>query len=252
MASHLMFVLSKLLPLLVLPLGLALLFLGWGMARRRWAPVKAAFALLWILATPLTAQGIWRVVERPWQPLRPQAMPSAGAIVVLGGGRHPAPGPLRRTEWVDADRFFGGVELFRAGKAPLLLFTGGAIALRPGLPTEGEVHLQQAVALGLPSRSLGVTPYVRNTAEEARAVAARLPRGSRVLLVTSAFHMARAKALFERQGLVVVPYPVDFQARGDWAGPVAQDFRYWFPSAEGLEDSSRALREMLGRVITRS
>ncbi|MFM9047847.1 MAG: YdcF family protein, partial [Cyanobium sp.] len=139
-----MFVLSKLLPLLVLPTGLVVLLLGWALARRRWTPVKAAFALLWILATPLTAQGLWRLVERPWQPLRPQAMPTAKAIVVLGGGRHPAPGPLRRTEWVDGDRFFGGLDLFRAGKAPLLLFTGGAIALQPGFPTEGEVHLQQA------------------------------------------------------------------------------------------------------------
>ena len=247
-----MFVLSKLLPLLVLPLGLALLLLGWALARRRWAPVQAAFALLWLLATPLLGQGLWRLMERPWQPLRPEAMPNAAAIVVLGGGRHPAPGPLRRTEWVDADRFFGGLELFQAGKAPLLLFTGGAISLERGVPTEGEVHRQQALALGLPAQALAVTPYVRNTAEEAGAVAAQLPRGSRVLLVTSAFHMARARALFSRQGLVVVPYPVDFQARGAWAGSVLRDFRYWFPSAEGLEDSSRALREALGRLISRS
>jgi uncharacterized SAM-binding protein YcdF (DUF218 family) len=247
-----MFVLSKLLPLLVLPLGVALLLLAWGIGRRRWTPVRGAFALLWVLGTPLTAQGLWRWMERPWQPLRPQTMPTAAAIVVLGGGRHPAPGPLRRTEWVDADRFFGGLDLYRAGRAPLLLFTGGAIALQSGLPTEGDVHREQAEALGLPPQALAVTPYVRNTAEEARAVAAQLPKGSRVLLVTSAFHMARARALFERQGLAVVPYPVDFQSRSAWAGPVWRDFRYWFPSADGLDSSSRALREALGRLLYRS
>jgi uncharacterized SAM-binding protein YcdF (DUF218 family) len=64
--------------------------------------------------------------------------------------------------------------------------------------------------------------------------------------------MARARALFARQGLEVVPYPVDFQSRGAWAGPVWQDFRYWFPTADGLESSSRALREALGRLIYRS
>lgn len=247
-----MFVLSKLLPLLVLPLGITLLLLGWGLGRRRWAPVQAAFALLWVMATPLTAQGLWRIIERPWQPIRPQAMPNGAAIVVLGGGRHPAPGPLQRMEWVDGDRFFGGIELFRAGKAPLLLFTGGAIALQRGQPTEGDVHRAQAISLGLPPRAIATTPYVRNTAEEAQAVASLLPRGSRVLLVTSAFHMARARALFERQGLKVAPYPVDFQARGSWAGAVWKDFRYWLPSAEGLEDSSRALREALGRMIYRA
>jgi len=247
-----MFALSKLLPLLVLPLGVALLLLTWAMARRRWRPVQAAFALLWVMATPLTAQGLWRWLERPWAPLRPETMPTADAIVVLGGGRHPAPGPLRRTEWLDADRFFGGLDLFRARRAPLLVFTGGAIALQPGLPTEGDVHRQQALALGFPAKAMVVTPYVRNTAEEARAVAAQLPRGSRVLLVTSAFHMARASALFTRQGLEVVAYPVDFQARGAWVGSVLKDFRYWLPTADGLESSSRALREMLGRLIYRS
>jgi uncharacterized SAM-binding protein YcdF (DUF218 family) len=64
--------------------------------------------------------------------------------------------------------------------------------------------------------------------------------------------MARARALFERQGMTVIPYPVDFQARGNWVGSVLQDFRYWLPSAEGLEDSSRALREALGRLLYRS
>ncbi|MFM9101790.1 MAG: YdcF family protein, partial [Cyanobium sp.] len=102
------------------------------------------------------------------------------------------------------------------------------------------------------ARALAVTPFVRNTAEEARAVAAQLPRGSRVLLVTSAFHMTRARALFARQGLEVVPYPVDFQSRGAWAGSVWTDFRYWLPTADGLESSSRALREVLGRLIYRS
>jgi uncharacterized SAM-binding protein YcdF (DUF218 family) len=153
---------------------------------------------------------------------------------------------------MDADRFFGGLELFRARRAPVLLFTGGALALQPGIPTEGDVHRQTALSFGLPPRALAVTPFVRNTAEEAEAVAAQLPRGSRVLLVTSAFHMARARALFARQGLEVVPYPVDFQSRGSWAGSVWKDFRYWFPTADGLESSSRALREVLGRVLYRS
>lgn len=247
-----LFVLSKLIPLLILPPGIVLLVLGWGLARRRWAPVKAAFALLWVLATPLTAQGLWRLLERPWQPLPPQSMPAAAAIVVLGGGRHPAPGPLRRMEWIDADRFFGGLELFRAGKAPLLLFTGGAVSLWQGLPTEGYVQRNEALGLGLPAKALAITPYVRNTAEEATAVAARLPKGSQVLLVTSAFHMARAQALFKRQGLDVIPYPVDFQARGSWAGSVLRDFRYWLPSGQGLEESSRALREVLGRLLYRA
>jgi uncharacterized SAM-binding protein YcdF (DUF218 family) len=90
---------------------------------------------------------------------------------------------------------------------------------------------------------------VRNTAEEAREIAGQLPMGSAVVLVTSAFHMARAQRLFERQGLKVVPFPVDFQATGTWAGqPLADPLRY-LPAAAGLDSSSRALREWLGRLL---
>ena len=56
----LMFLLSKLLPLLLLPLGIALLLLIWGSARgSRW-PVMSAIAVLWIFSTPLTAEQLWR------------------------------------------------------------------------------------------------------------------------------------------------------------------------------------------------
>ena len=95
-----------------------------------------------------------------------------------------------------------------------------------------------------------------NTAEEAFAIRRLLERSQnkaasspRILLVTSAFHMQRARRLFERQGLVVEPFPVDFQARGAWAGPQWQDPTQWFPSAGALSASSRALRELLGRLV---
>ena len=59
------FLLSKLLPLLVLPLGLALLLLLLGLiCRRRW-PVGIAFLLLWLFSTGLVSQMLWRVLERP-------------------------------------------------------------------------------------------------------------------------------------------------------------------------------------------
>jgi len=95
-----MFLLSKLLPLLVLPLGLALLLLVTALIRHRRWPVTGAFALLWVFATPLVADALWRLLEHPHQ-RRPAAAVLAGrrprAVVVLGGGRHAAPGPAGRS-----------------------------------------------------------------------------------------------------------------------------------------------------------
>ena len=79
-----------------------------------------------------------------------------------------------------------------------------------------------------------------------------LPVGSTVVLVTSAFHLARAKRLFERQGLGVLPFAVDFQANGAWAGhPLGNPLSY-FPTAYGLQSSSRAIREAIGRTVYRA
>ena len=177
---------------------------------------------------------------------------------MLSGGRHPAPGTAKVSEWHDPDRFLAGLDLYRQGKAPRLLFTGGASPFRPGQPPEGQRYLEEAEQLGIPAAAMQSTPPVVNTAQEAVAIR-QLLQGSdrstttpRILLVTSAFHMRRAQRLFERQGLNVVPFPVDFQARGQWAGPLWRDPTQWLPTAGALDGSSRALRELLGRLVYRA
>ena len=256
-----MFLLSKLLPLLLLPLGLALLLLLWAAVRGGRAPLLAALGILWLFATPLTAEGLWRWLERPYQRQTAAALlarrsVAPAAVVVLGTGRHPAPGPARASEWTDADRFFGGLEAYQQlrgeGLRPRLIFTGGWWPTQPGLQPEGDVLRQRAIALGLPPADLLSTARVRNPAEEARAIASLLPRGATVVLVTSAFHLPRAVRLFEREGLRVLPFPVDFQASGAWAGSPLRDPLNWLPSAEGLARSSRALREAIGRTLYRA
>ena len=246
------YLLSKLLPLAVLPLGLSLILLVVGLIGRwRW-PVIASLLLMWVFSLGLVSQGLWRWLETPWQRRAATAAPRADAIVVLSGGRHPAPGGARVSEWHDPDRFLAGLDLYRAGKAPRLLFTGGTSPFRPGQPPEGQRYLQEARQLGIPAAAMASTPPVVNTAEEAAAIRQLLPTGARILLLTSAFHMRRSQRLFERQGLNVLPFPVDFQARGRWAGPLWRDPSQWLPSARALDDSSRALRELLGRLVYHS
>ncbi len=250
--------LSKFLPLALLPIGLSLILLVVGLIGRwRW-PVITAVVLLWLLSLGLVSQILWRWLEAPWQRQSAAKAASADAIVVLSGGRHPAPGAAKVSEWHDPDRFLAGLELFREGKAPRLLFTGGASPFRPGQPPEGQRYLEEAEQLGIPAAAMQSTKPVVNTAEEAIAIrkllmgSDRAATSSRILLVTSAFHMRRAQRLFERQGLQVVPFPVDFQARGQWAGPLWRDPTQWLPTAAALDGSSWALRELLGRMVYRA
>jgi len=243
-----MFYLSKLLPLFVLPLGLTLSALLVGLVLRvRWLTWMAV-VVLWISSSPAVGQRVMRAAEAWAERVPVTDVSHADAIVVLSSGRSIAPGAGRVSEWGDADRFFGGVELFGAGKAPLLVFTGAGQG-RPDAGFEGEVLAEYAHSLGVPPDRILVTGLVRNTADEAQMVAATLgdrhPAAVRLLLVTSAFHMPRAQELFERTGLTVVPFPVDFRA----PERSSQGLVELLPNVNAFVQTHTAMREMYGRLF---
>lgn len=240
--------LHKILPLFFLPTGITLVLVLGGLAIRRQALCWAGIGLLWIASTPLVSDEIMRAAEG-WQTRQPLAIaPVAQAIVVLSTGRVQPPGDPAASEWLDADRFFGGVELYKSGKAPLLIFTGGWVPWRPDARPEGDVLMDYAAALGIPRNNMLSTGKVANTEEESRAVADLLAKrpgtnaAPRVLLVTSAYHMHRAQMLFARAGLDVLPFPVDFQV------PEGKTFTLMdvLPRGESLNQSETALRELYG------
>lgn len=73
-------------------------------------------------------------------------------------------------EWGDPDRFFGGITLFKAGKAQKIVFIGGKMPWDKTKKTEGEVLKECAISNGIPFEKIFVTKDVGNTADEAVAV----------------------------------------------------------------------------------
>ena len=63
--------------------------------------------------------------------------------------------------------------------------------------------------MGVLEENIIVTKDVLNTYDESLAVSEVLGENKTVILVTSAFHMKRAKLLFEKQNLKIIPYKVD-------------------------------------------
>jgi hypothetical protein len=104
-----LFLLSKLHPLDLLPLGFSWILLLVGLIGFcRW-PVITAVVLLWVcfLGLVIVRQTLWRWLEMPWQRTTAAAATStfARSIVVLSGGRHLDPGAARVSEWPDPDSF---------------------------------------------------------------------------------------------------------------------------------------------------
>jgi uncharacterized SAM-binding protein YcdF (DUF218 family) len=261
------FLLSKLLPLFVYPLGLGLLLQLAGLGatargRRRLGLglSGAGLGLVWLFAMPFTSrQLIWGLEERA-AALTPAEIPQADAVVVLGGGLRPALAPRRGVEVAEGgDRLLTGVRLLRQNKAPLLVTSGGRVSFTSGDPAAPEALSARdlAVELGLPAERILLNPGSRTTAEEARDIGdlGRQRGWRRLLLVTSAFHLPRALATFrQRSELEVIPVACDYQlpSRAQFgrstAGSLLLDLA---PDANALGLSSVALKEHLGLLLYR-
>ncbi len=208
---------------------------------------------LWTFSIGFVADLLCKFAEFPWQRIDENDAPTADAIIVLsGGGRPQAPGKSNIYEWDDPDRYFAGISLFQKGKAPKLFFTGGTTPYGKESKDEGTLYKEHAISLGIPPSAISTTSKVVNTAEEAIAIRRNLNEinsSSEILLVTSALHMKRAIKLFERQGFLVHPFPVDFKTSrvSRWQSPYQ-----WIPNSGSLHRSSYALRELIGRIIYRS
>jgi len=100
--------------------------------------------------------------------------------------------------------------------------------------------------MGVQDTRILLTGIAANTADEVKSVM-DLGGIKRIILVTSAFHMPRARMLFKRAGIESVPYPTDFRSaarQSNWLSLV--------PSADGLDSTSDAVREFIGRIYYRA
>ena len=115
------------------------------------------------------------------------------AILVAGCRVYPNGRPSPALEW----RVRKAVELWNQGAAPVVLFTGG-IGDHP--PSEAEASAQLATELGLPHSAAILEARSTSTLENAGYAAQLLPdpAGRRVLLVTDAYHVFRARRIFAR------------------------------------------------------
>ena len=241
-----MIYLHKILPTFVLPIMLFIIVILIGLIKNKKKLIYIAIGVLYILSTPIFSNNFFKLVEGSEYRKPISAIDSADAIVVLSGmlGINEV-GDSTYIEWGDPDRFFGGITLFKAGKAQKLVFTGGKMPWDKAKKTEGEVLKGYAISNGIPAEKIFVTKDVENTADEAVAVTQLISPSKRIILVTSAYHMYRAKKLFEKQGFEVVPYKVDYKTAGESVITV-MDF---LPSAGNLEMTETGIREIIGRLF---
>ena len=243
-----MIYLHKLLPLVASPIGLIIGLMLLALVLRRQWPVYWALFILLVCSFPLTARFIWVGLESEYQYQAPTTVPKADAVLVLSGmlgGFESEDGYV--TEWGDPDRFFVGLQLVKMGKADRLIFTRGKMPWSES-PPEGELLKQKALEMGIFPEQILLTSIVSNTAEESVAVKDLMAERQlkKIILVTSSFHMPRAKLLFDQVGVETYPYPTDFKAASR-----NMTWLHFIPSADALRNTYSGIREYLGRIYYR-
>jgi uncharacterized SAM-binding protein YcdF (DUF218 family) len=238
---------------LLLPPGVLLLVLlvAWWLRKRFPRVAAACFGLaiggLWLMTLPVVVEWSARLLEREpalvearWADLAQQV----DVIVVLGGGREqgdPAWGDDQPSSMA-LERLRYAARVAKASGLPLAI-SGGLHYGQP--PSEAALMAQVLLRdYGMPVQ--WQEEASRTTWENATRSAELLHKDGikRVVLVTQAWHMPRARWCFEQAGFQVLSAPVGFLgvANGRPAGG-------WLPESKALWQSSLLLNEALGLVI---
>ena len=233
-------------------------FCGWCIYRRR---TKLAIGsggmvvVLYILGASPFSSWLLGKLEHPYIREGWKGLPAADAIVVLGGAL--GAGKMREPTGFNVgsnfDRFLAGIELVHLGKAPNLVLGGGSAKTGGRINTEAELlePWLKRQQLNVKILDLGVCA---NTREEARRVLELKEEygWKRIILVTSAWHMRRAEAVFRSTGVGIIPVACDFS--GSHPGGQSPFFQRYLPVPVGgrLEQFRMYLHEEFGWLYYRS
>ncbi|MBD2187835.1 YdcF family protein [Pseudanabaena mucicola] len=268
--------LSKLLPVFIYPLGLSVLlgaislFILWWQPKRsrrisnvakgiilfkktRISAVLLSIALVLLLlsSNDICSRLLVQSLERQYVPKG--ELPTAEAIVILGGATRPKIAPRPWYEVNEAgDRLLYGALLYKQQKAPLIVVTGGrAEWLGEGGNPESEDMAAILELMGVPREAIIQESQSFNTRDNAVNTRQILRQRniSKVLLVTSALHMPRSMEIFRKIGLESIAAPTDFlagQSDNNKGFAIILDL---LPSVDALKNTTNAIKEYVGLLV---
>ncbi len=208
-----MYYLNKIVGFIVSPVGgaifagiLAVVFAKKGRIRLAKWLCGITIAWLWVWATPIMTWLVGAPLEREFlvdgKVPTVETFPEADAIVLLGGsmGMNTNSGVYAEMS-LNADRVWQAARLYRAEKAGKIIATGDYAEL---------TTLGLLLDFGVGKDDISFMD-ARNTEEEARGIAEKGYK--KILLVTSAWHMKRARLMFEKYApqVEVICAPADFE-----------------------------------------
>ena len=206
-------------------------------------------ALYTLAGNPQVGCALLRSLESRIPPVDIATLEPFDAVCVLGGGSEldprgtPELGP-------SGDRIFAAAKLWHAGKARILVTSGVSQDEFNGVQRNaGQETRVLWRSLGIPESAIRVVPdpcWV--TGDEIKAYCKLRDQygWKRIALVSSAWHLPRALALADREGLHVTPIGADWQSRQR-----AHLLRECVPQGPGFLNTQLGCWEYLGQAVDR-
>jgi uncharacterized SAM-binding protein YcdF (DUF218 family) len=250
------FIIKKMLGSVLMPLPFCLLvsflglFLLWRGKRVRTGKILTTLGLVGL--TLMSYNPVSRALNAPlnckYQAYVPQQLLKTATqterkvryVVVLAGGHKFDPN-IPATSQLSGDsliRLVEGIRVLRKNPGAKLILSGGGFA--DPVP-EAMVMAEVSRFMGVSKDDTIIESASKDTEDQARLIKPIVGTAPFVL-VTSAIHMPRSMALFEKLGMRPIPGPAGSTSR--IKSPfVFQDI---FPSVNALDDATQALHEYLG------
>jgi uncharacterized SAM-binding protein YcdF (DUF218 family) len=242
--------LSKIFWFFIQPLNLTIFLLLGGLiagmiGRRRLAVIGSVLAFLILALSAWTSLGAMMLTPLEERFPRPPLPQKVDGIIVLGGGFEGGINLVRGGYELSGsgDRMVETAILARRFPLAKVVVSGGNGSLFLDGEGDADTAPRLLVPLGVSADRLVLEDKSRNTYENAvfsRKLVEPKP-GETWLLVTSAFHMPRSKALFDKAGFPTVPWPVDYHTSGEEGVGLFRD-----NAADSVQNTTIAVREWIG------
>ncbi len=247
------FYLSKTLHHLLLPVLWVLGLLVWAGLSRNPRRTKI---LLWVSVFLIVLFSNDHIITRLYQKWEYPVIPIAelsgkyDVAVVLGGFTDLSKHPRDRVYLSQgADRVMHAVLLYKSGRVKEILASGGSGIINFSDASEAEGIQQVLLLCGVDSADILLDTKSRNTHENAlnsrHIIQKNYSHNPRILVFTSAFHCRRAEACFEKAGLRVDMFPVDFR----FTDPGFNEEKAFIPSDNAWGKWSLLIHEVAGYFV---
>jgi uncharacterized SAM-binding protein YcdF (DUF218 family) len=249
-----LFLSKKIVSCLFNPLTIILILLAFGVfllwqkkhKRAGWCLLSAGLFSFIIIGYGLATNSLLKRLEGRYHPLVDVSKANGARwVVVLGAGMTSDPKMPLTSQLSEGStlRAVEGIRIWRQLKGAKLLFSGGAVF---NTRSEASGMADLARSLGVPDSSICLEDKSLDTDDQARIVKEKV-KGQKVVLVTSAAHMTRSAALFQKQGVDLIPAPAHFLVKDE---PLFKPDRL-FPNSGNIIAAETLLHEYLGLAWSR-